>query len=331
METKEKQSQQPKRPVYPAPQAKREEVSTLKQFNRYLMNPDMQSYLQTMLRSHKEQFVNNILAVVGNDPKLQGCTPQSLIYAGVKATALGLPLDPNLGHAYLIPYNNKKRYDEIQLVADKPNEAPREVQVRVECSVKEAQFQIGYKGFIQLAIRTGQFRTINVTEVRAGELGKKNLVTGEITFNEIPDRESQPVVGYLAYFALNNGFSKMLYMTIDEVKNHAKTYSQTYSSNQAWVREASRWTTDFDVMARKTVLKLLLNRYAPLSVDIQGVAQLNDAIRVDQAVIDEQGNPDYVDGQQRLEMPETSEEKDAAVENKKEQMRAKESNAQQLF
>lgn len=311
--------------VYMTPVTEKDGTSSLKRFNSYIMNTRMQDYLTTVLGAKKEQFVNNLLAVVGNDPKLQGCTPESLIYAAVKATALDLPLDPNLGFAYLIPYNNTKKVKEKQLIAQGAGKEPKAVEVEVKYTLKEAQFQPGYRGFYQLAIRTGLFTTINVTDVREGEMGKKNFITGEIIFNEVPNREEQPVVGYLSFFALKNGFSKMLYMSIDEIKKHAETYSQTYSSKKSWIKESSKWTTDFDSMAKKTVLKLLLSKYAPLSVEMRGVEQLKEAIRVDQAVIDEQGNPNYIDA-----VPE-DERVERAVEEKKEELRNSESSAPKLL
>ena len=323
METQ--QNTQLTEPVYMSPVTEKDGTSSLKRFNNYIMKTQMQDYLTTVLGARKEQFVNNLLAVVGNDPKLQGCTPESLIYAAVKATALDLPLDPNLGFAYLIPYNNTKKVKEKQLIAQGAGQDPKAIEVEVKYTVKEAQFQLGYRGFYQLAIRTGLFTTINDTDVREGEMGKKNFITGEITFNEVPNREEQPVVGYLSFFALKNGFSKMLYMSIDEIKKHAETYSQTYSSKKSWIKESSKWTTDFDSMAKKTVLKLLLSKYAPLSVEMRGVEQLKEAIRVDQAVIDEQGNPNYIDAVSEEERSER------AVEEKKEELRNSESSAPKLL
>ena len=234
---------------------------TLKGFNKTLADQRTQDYLQQVLSAKKSSFVNNITALVANSAGLQACDPLTIIYAGIKATALDLPLDPNLGFAYVIPYKKK--------------DAPA-----------QAQFQLGYKGFVQLAIRSGQFQAINVTEVREGELQDFDLLTGETRFTAKPNRETLPVIGYVAYFRLTNGFSKCLYMTRDEVEAHALRYSE---STKAWVKASSKWTTDFDAMAKKTVLKLLLSKYAPLSVEMQ------NAIKSDQAVIDERGEAHYVD------------------------------------
>lgn len=249
--------------------------SSLKVFNEIIGREHTQKFLAQALGDKKSSFVNNLTALVSNNAKLQECDPPSLMYAGIKATALDLPLDSNLGFAYVIPYNNTK------------------------AGKVEAQFQIGYKGFIQLAIRSGQFQTINVTDIREGELREVNIVTGEIQFQSIPNREKKEIIGYVAYFRLTNGFSKILYMTKGEVEEHAKRYSQTYQSQYETVRASSKWTTDFDPMAKKTVLKLLLAKYAPLSVEMQ------EAQRADQAVVKENGVYEYddndVDAQAELE------------------------------
>lgn len=227
-----------------------------------IMHPNTDNYLTSVLAERKGEFINNLTAVVANDTKLQACEPVTLMYAALKATALRLPLDPNLGQAYIIPYkNNRERKT-------------------------EAQFQIGWKGFIQLAIRSGQFQAINTTDIREGELQGYNLMTGEVQVQAVPDRENKPVVGYLAYFKLTNGFAKSLYMTAEEIEQHATRYSQSYRGK---FKDSSLWATDKDAMAKKTVLKLLLNRYAPLSVDMQ------TAVQADQSVLRGDGKLNYVD------------------------------------
>ena len=273
-------------------------ASTLKRFNACIASEQTQQYLQQVLHERKSSFVNNITALVSNSANLQECVPMSLVYAGLKATALDLPLDPNLGFAYVIPFKNNKK------------------------GVTEAQFQIGYKGFIQLAIRSGQFLLINVTDIREGELKGEDILTGEMSFSRVPDRESKPVVGYAAFFRLTNGFSKTMYMTVGEVKAHAGRYSQTYSSKNEYIRKASKWATDFDAMAKKTVLKLLLSKYAPLSVEMQ------NAIQNDQAVIDDQGEAQYLDNPEEQHTVEDIQE---AVEAQKEEMRQHEGQAPNLL
>ncbi len=246
-------------------------MSNLKLFNQAITNPKTQDYLANVLSEKKASFVNNLTALVSNNKALQSCEPMSIMYAGIKATALNLPLDPNLGFAYVIPYNNRRE------------------------GTSQAQFQIGYKGFIQLAIRSGQFKTINVTEVREGELKEFNLLTGEIEFQAVPNREEKPVIGYVSYFKLTNGFEKTLYSTTAEVEQHALKYSQTYGSRNEKVKASSKWATDFDAMAKKTVLKLILSKYAPLSVE------MINAVQSDQGVIRADGSAEYVDNDSNIE------------------------------
>lgn len=252
-------------------------MSNLQTFNQKITDPRTQNYLRQVLGEKRSSFVNNLTALVANNKNLQECEPLSVMYAGIKATALDLPLDPNLGFAYVIPYKNNRE------------------------NKTEAQFQIGYKGFIQLAIRSGQFQTINVAEVKEGELIDEDLVTGEIKFKKLPDREQLRTIGYVAYFRLINGFEKMSFSSVEQIDAHAKKYSQTYSSKNEYTRNSSKWTTDFDAMAKKTALKLLLSKYAPMSVEMQS-AVLND-----QAVIRKDG-PDYVDNQTEIQAVEVSDQ-----------------------
>lgn len=239
----------------------------LQAFNGFMMNPNTQDYLKSVLKEKSASFMNNMVALVANNRALQSCKPASIMYVGLKATALGLPLDQNLGFAYAIPYKDNKAGETV------------------------AQFQMGYKGFIQLALRTGQFSTINATDIREGEISSINRLTGEITFTDVPDRAGRKIVGYAAFFRLTNGFRKTLYMSVEEITEHAKRYSQTFKSE--YTRKSSKWTTDFDAMATKTVLKLLLSKYAPLSVEMQ---ELREAITADQASFGDNGEIDYIDG-----------------------------------
>lgn len=277
----------------------------LARFNRCISSVKTQQYLLQVLGRKKESFVNNVTALVANDASLQGCSPMSLIYAAIKATAMDFPLDNNLGFAYVIPYNNKKK------ITDE-NGVIREV------VVKEAQLQWGYRAFVQLAIRSGQFKRINVTDVKEGEIKSMNLLTGEITFDAAPNRLELPVIGYAAYFELVNGFSKTLYMTVEELQRHAMAYSKTYSSKYESTRNSSKWTTDFDAMAKKTVIKLLLSKYAPLSV------QMQEAVRTDQAIFDDNGRQEYSDA------PDDQDSMQLAVEAKKEEMRNSEATTPEM-
>lgn len=267
-------------------------ISPLKEFNRFLVNPKTQDYLATVLAEKKASFVNNITALVSNNAALQVCKPDSLIFASLKATALDLPLDQNLGFAYVLPYKDNKN------------------------GVTVAQFQMGYKGFIQLAIRTGQFKTINATDVRQGELVDENFITGELTFKKAENREKLPIIGYVAYFKLITGFEKYLYMSRAEMDDHAKKYSQTYRKGYGLWADKDM----FNSMAIKTVIKLLLSKYAPLSVEMK------EAITVDQAAILEDGRQSYVDRPDDQVQPETIEE---AVGQKKDALRARKNEAEQ--
>lgn len=241
-------------------------MSNLQLFNQTITNTKTQDYLASVLGEKKGQFVSNLTSLVANDKNLQECEPVTTMYAAMIATSLDLPLNKNLGFAYVIPYKNNKE------------------------GKTEAQFQMGYKGLLQLAIRSGQFSTINVTDIREGEIETFDLLTGEIKFTAKPNREQLPVIGYASFFRLNNGFAKTLYMTKSEVEAHGLRYSQTFSSKNDYVRKSSKWTTDFDAMARKTVLKLLLSRYAPLSVEMQ------KAVTSDQAVFrNDTDTPTYID------------------------------------
>ena len=265
-------------------------IAPLRQFNQFLANPRTQDYLTTVLAEKKASFVNNITALVSNNAMLQNCKPDTLMFASLKATALDLPLDQSLGFAYVLPYKDNKT------------------------GVTSAQFQMGYKGFVQLALRTGQFKTLNATDVREGELVDEDFVTGELTFKKAEDREKLPVVGYVAYFKLLNGFEKYYYMTMAEMKAHALRYSQTYKKGYGLWADKDM----FSSMALKTVLKLLISKYAPLSVEMR------DAIKADQAVMNKPEEYEYVDNQEQpAPASETAKAKAEEVKAQVEAMKAR--------
>lgn len=200
------------------------------------------------------RFVAEISTVVSQNPALQNCDAKTILSAGLLAQTMNLPLAPSLGFAYIVPYSDK------------------------------AQFQIGYKGLIQLAQRSGQFERLGVRPVHEGEyIGQDEF--GDDMFKFSHDFDDKKTIGYFAYFVLANGFKKTLYMTVAQADAHAKRYSKAYASN--W--SGNLWKDQFDLMAQKTVLKLLLNRYAPLSIELQ------NAIKADQSVVGENGKLDYVD------------------------------------
>lgn len=243
-------------------------VTGLQRLNSYISHNATQEYLKKVLSDKKDAFVSNLVSLVANNAKLQECEPATLMYGAIRATASDLPLDPAFGCAYLIPYKNNK------------------------LGIIEAQFQIGYRAYHQLALRSGLFKCINDTDIREGELVNRNRLTGQIDFNFEQDdkkRSELPIIGYVSYFQLLNGFESTLYMSVEELKAHGLRYSQTYKSQYANVRDSSKWVTDFHEMCRKTVIKLHLSRKAPLSVEMQ------NAIRDDQAVFRNADTPDYVD------------------------------------
>lgn len=247
----------------------------LQKFNRAITNNKTQEYLESVLGERKASFVNNLTALVANNANLQVCEPYTVMFAAMKATALDLPLDNSLGFAYVIPYKDNKK------------------------GITVAQFQIGYKGFVQLSLRTNQFALIpHATDVRKGEFVGCNRLTGEYEFKFVEDdeeRQKLEVIGYVSYFKLLNGASSTLYMTKAEMEAHAMRYSQTYRSSNEYIRRSSKWTTDFDKMALKTVLKLNLSKNAPLSVE------LADAIQADQSVLKSIDKYEYMDNGDNVE------------------------------
>lgn len=248
----------------------------LQKFNRAITNTKTQEYLESVLGERKGSFVNNLTALVANNANLQACEPYTVMFAAMKATALDLPLDNSLGFAYVIPYKDNKK------------------------NITVAQFQIGYKGFVQLSLRTNQFARIpHATDVREGELVRRNRLTGEFEFNFVEDdkeREKLPIIGYVSYFKLLNGATSTFYMTVEELNAHATRYSQTFRSKYDSVKRSSKWSTDFDAMARKTVTKLNLSKNAPLSVE------LADAINADQAVMFSGSDKyEYIDNSKEVE------------------------------
>jgi len=210
---------------------------------------------EELLDKSAPSFISSILAIFKSNSKLQDCSPNSILAAAGIAAALKLPINPGLGFAFIVPYKN------------------------------HATFQLGFKGFIQLAMRSGQYRTLNSGAVREGQIAEIDFVTGEIKRGE---KISDEIVGYVAYMELINGFKKSLYMTIEELQAHAEKYSQSYAYDLRSGKKSSVWSTNFDAMAKKTVLKKLLSNYGIISIDQQSAA-LATALQADQAVITDEG------------------------------------------
>lgn len=197
---------------------------------------------EEILKDRAAGFTANLAVMVNNSAALSKCEPMTVISAAVVAASLDLPIDPNLGFAHVIPYGDK------------------------------AQFQIGYKGLVQLAQRTGQYKTLNVTEIYDGWMVSENPVTGEYEFN-FSAKKSDTIIGYAAYLKLLNGFEKTEYWPVEKIEKHARRFSQTYKKGYG------QWKDDFEAMARKTVLKALLSKWGILSVEMQR------AVKFDQGVV----------------------------------------------
>ena len=229
------------------------------------------------------RFVSSIVSAVQTTPALQECTNPSILSAALLGEALNLSPSPQLGQFYMVPFKNKKK------------------------GVTEAQFQLGYKGYIQLAIRSGYYKKLNVLAIKDGELIRYNPLEEEIEVSLIEDdieREETPTAGYYAMFEYENGFKKSMYWSKKKMLAHADKYSAAFSAKSLELLEAGKipdsekwkyssfWYKDFDGMAMKTMLHQLISKWGIMSIDLQ------TAIDKDMAVIQEDGTADYVDHQQ---------------------------------
>ena len=240
----------------------RQDTPTLQQL---LNSEGIRRRFEELLDKSAPSFISSILTIVKSNSKLQECSPSSILSAAGIAAALKLPINPSLGFAHIVPYKG------------------------------QATFQLGVKGFVQLAMRSGQYKVLNAGAVREGQIKEIDFETGAIIRGE---KISDKVVGYIAHMELINGFKKSLYMTVEELQEHALKYS-SYAYDLRSGRKSSVWTTNFDAMAKKTVLKKLLSNYGIISID-QSSASLATALEADQAVITEQGFL-YVDNDQNAE------------------------------
>jgi recombination protein RecT len=229
------------------------------------------------------RFVSSIVSAVQTTPALQECTNPSILSAALLGEALNLSPSPQLGQFYMVPFKNKKK------------------------GVTEAQFQLGYKGYIQLAIRSGYYKKLNVIAIKEGELIRYNPLEEEIEVSLIEDdieREETPTAGYYAMFEYENGFKKSMYWSKKKMLAHADKYSSAFSAKSLELLEAGKipdsekwkyssfWYKDFDGMAMKTMLRQLISKWGIMSIDLQ------TAIDKDMAIIREDGTADYVDHQQ---------------------------------
>ena len=223
------------------------------------------------------KFIASISSAVATNPQLQKCDAGSILAGALLGEALNLSPSPQLGQYYLVPYD-KKQYNEQTK--------------QWEIVSSNAQFQLGYKGYIQLALRSGQYRDLDVIEIREGEFLGRDKFTGKHKFEFIEDeikREAKPIIGYMAYFEDISGFKKTLYWTKEKMKKHAIEYSQAYASDIKKKTNYSFWSKDFDGMAFKTMLRQLISKWCQMSVEFQ------EAFVKDQSVINTDGTYNYVD------------------------------------
>lgn len=240
-----------------------------KDIKSFFAQENVQAKFKELLGKRAPQFITSVLQITTSSDLLVKADHFSIYNAAAMAATLDLPLNNSLGFAYIVPFNVRQKDGSYKTLA---------------------QFQLGAKGFKQLALRSGQFLRLNESDVREGEIAVYDRLSGEIKFNWIQDdkeRLSKPIIGYVSYFLLQNGFEHTYYMTIEQLKQHGLKYSQTYKKG------FGLWKDDFDSMARKTVIKLNLSKNAPLSVEMQ------KATMADQAVINDADTDDmeYVDAQ----------------------------------
>lgn len=230
------------------------------------------------------RFITAIISAVNNNEQLQQCTNQSILSAALLGESLNLSPSPMLGYYYLVPFNDKNKG-------------------------KVAQFQIGYKGLIQLAIRSGQYKKINVMAIKEGELEYFDPLNEDIKVNLMVSdwnaREKAKTIGYYATFELTNGFKKSIYWSKEQMEAHAEQYSMGYKAKKGY----TFWEKDFDAMAYKTMLRQLLSKWGIMSTEMMS------AIDSDEAVINEDGTKTYVETEEIIDAPAAEpkqEEKDPA-------------------
>jgi len=259
-----------------------------------LNTPTMQKKFEQVLDKKAPQFMSSLLNLYNGDPNIQAAEPMSIISSAMVAASLDLPVDKNLGYAWIVPfYDSKKGH-------------------------KAAQFQLGYKGYIQLALRTGQYKAINVIAVREGELKKWNRLTEEIEL-DLEGATSDKVVGYCGYFKLINGFEKTVYWTKDEIEAHRIKHNKMKDKKAL----NNVWKSDYDAMAMKTVLRNMLGKWGILSIEMQTAISndeqethdiTDEANEVEPEVIDYQ--PESEAAKEEEPQPETENEKQSVKEMK---------------
>lgn len=238
----------------------------------YLTKDAVKQQISNIVGENAQRFTSAIISAVTVNQELQKCSNQSILSGALLGESLKLSPSPQLGQYYLVPFDNRQKG-------------------------KVAQFQLGYKGYIQLAVRSGYYKKLNVVAIKEGELIKFNPLTEEIDVRLIEDediRENTPTIGYYAMFEYTNGFRKAIYWSKARMENHAKKYSAGYSRDLQRGTQYTFWSKDFDAMAYKTMLRQLLSKWGIMSIDMQ------NAVESDMAVINEDGSKDYVDNTENI-------------------------------
>ena len=220
--------------------------------NNYLDRDGLRKRFDELLGKRAPQFVSSIVSMVNADKNMQMAfyeAPMTVIQSCLKAATFDLPIDQNLGYAYIVPFKNYKK------------DTGRKVM--------EATFILGWKGMHQLALRTGAYKTINVVDIREGELKRYNRLTEEVEIDFIVDedeRDSKPVVGYVGYYRLVNGAEKTIYMSVKSIEKHEKKHRKGEYMGKGW-------RDDWDAMARKTVYRQLIGKWGVMSINYQTVEE----------------------------------------------------------
>lgn len=229
------------------------------EISKYLKQDNIMQQLSETLGRNSAPLVTSALTAVANNYQLKDATPVSVYTSLMKAAALNLTVDPNLGFAYLVPY--KRNFKENGQWVD----------------VTEAQLQIGYKGLVQLALRSGQIKSVNTGTIYESEFKGYNKITGEFTIDEtiIPDEDKDEVAGYFAYVQLVNGGEVKQFSRKKQIEHFAKKYSKAYSYDLDNNKKSSPWSTEFNAMAEKTVLKQVL-KFVPMSLEMQEAVSVDE-------------------------------------------------------
>lgn len=238
-----------------APEAKAQQ-SVMQMMNGLLDGEKMRKRFDDLLGKRSAQFISSLVNMVNDNQDLQEAfyqSPMSVIKSALQAASYDLPIDPTLGYAYIVPFNNKVTYKDAN-------------GNKQESWKKQATFIIGYKGMVQLCLRTGAYQCVpDAVDVREGELVSYNRLTGDAEFKWIEDedeREKLPVIGYAGYLRLKNGAEKTVYMTVKQIEAHEKK-----NRKGQWMSKG--WKENFDAMAKKTVIRKLCSHYALMSIEYQ--------------------------------------------------------------